>query len=239
MSRMERFWETASLAGQPGRWSVLLDGRPMRIPGGASLAMPSRALAEAVVAEWQAAGGQKGGALSMEAVPLTRLAGTAQDRVAPDPAPIAQELARYAETDLLCYRAAHPHALALHQARAWQPWLDWLDRRHGARLCPTEGIVHLAQDPAALARVHEVLAGQSPASLAALSILIPALGSAVLGLALADGALEAEEAHRLAVLDELFEVDGWGEDVDGALRRQAVGVDVAVAARFLRLSAAP
>ena len=78
--------------------------------------------------------------MTMDEVPLTRLAGTAQDRIAPDPAPVARELARYAETDLLCYRATHPQALVARQALEWQPWLDWMERRHGARLEPTEGI---------------------------------------------------------------------------------------------------
>ena len=239
MSTIKRFWDEASIAGEPGRLAVLLDGKPMRIPGGAPLLLQGAALAEAIAAEWQAAGGEKGGQLTMESLPLTRLAGTAQDRIAPNPAPVALELARYAESDLLCYRAAHPRELVIREARAWQPWLDWLDQRHGARLEPTEGITYRPQDPAALTRVQNLLLAQTPAALAALGIAIPALGSAVLGLALADGALDAETAFQLAVLDELFEVEKWGDDAEALMRREAVRADIALAERFLRLSAAP
>ncbi len=238
MSTIRRFWDEASLAEQPGGYAVLLDRKPMRIPGGTPLLVPNRALAEAIAAEWQAAGGAKGGELTYDAVPLTRLAGTAQDRIAPDPAPTAAELARYAETDLLCYRAASPEALVIRQARQWQPWLDWLERRHGARLEPVEGVMFRAQDSAALARVQAVMAAQPASALAGLGIAIPALGSAVLGLALADGALDAAEAHRIAILDELFEAEQWGEDVEAERRREQVAADIALAERFLRLSAA-
>ena len=236
---MRRFWDHATVAQQGAGVAVLLDGKPMRIPGGAPLALHGAALAEAIAAEWQQAGGAKGGNLSMDDVPLTRLAGTAQDRIAPNPAPVAAALAQYAETDLLCYRAAHPKALIVRQARAWQPWLDWLARTHGARLHVAEGIMHINQDPAALAAVQRAMAAQSPATLAALGVAIPAMGSAALGLALADGALDAAEAHQVAGLDELFQVESWGEDAEATRRRAHVAADLAVAGRFIRLSRAP
>lgn len=238
-STIRRFWDTASLTEGPDGYAVMLDARPMRIPGGTPLRIASRALADAIAAEWQAAGGAKGGTLTYDAVPLTRLAGTAQDRIAPDPAPTARELARYAETDLLCYRAARPEALVVRQARAWQPWLDWLHERYGARLEPTEGVMFRAQAPEALARVQALMAAQTPAMLAGLGIAIPSLGSAVLGLALAEGALDAVTAHQTATLDELFEVEQWGEDADAERRRAQVAADVALADRFMRLAAAP
>ena len=236
---MKRFWDQAAVTDVAGGFAVLLDGKPMRIPGAGPLVLPGLALAEAVAAEWQAAGGAKGGAMTMEDVPLTRLAGTAQDRIAPDAAPVARALAQYAETDLLCYRAERPVALVARQARAWQPWLDWLNAAYGARLEPTEGIVHRAQDPAALAIVREALMARTPAALAALGVAVPVLGSAVLGLALADGALDARQAHELATLDELFEVEAWGEDEEGRLRREAVAADIVLAERFLRLGDLP
>ena len=237
MSAAKRFWDEARVVPEGDGFAILLDGKPMRIPGGTPLLIPTRPLAEAIAAEWQAAGGAKGGDWTVDAVPLTRLAGTAQDRIAPNPAPVARELARYAETDLLCYRAAHPDALVIRQARTWQPWLDWLERTHGARLEPAEGITYHPQDPAALARVQALMATLSPAALAGLSIAIPALGSAVLGLALLEGALDAATAHAAGALDELFEVEQWGEDAEAKHRREQVAADIALADRFLRLSA--
>ena len=237
MSTLRRFWDQASVVESPAGFAILLDARPMRIPGGMPLVIQQRRLADAIAAEWQAAGGQKGGQLTYDVVPLTRLAGTAQDRIAPDPAPVALELARYAETDLLCYRAAHPQPLVDRQARVWQPWLDWAAECHGARLHTVEGVMFHAQDPGALARIREVMLAQSPAVLAALGIAIPSLGSAVLGLALACGAIDATAAHLAATLDELFEAEAWGDDLEAEHRRATAAADIALAERFIRLTA--
>ncbi len=237
---MRRFWDTAAVEPIEGGFAVLLDGKPLRIPGrnpgGMPLTITAPALANGIATEWQQAGGAKGSEFSLDDVPLTRLAGTAQDRIAPDPTPVAVALAQYAETDLLCYRADHPVALVVRQAHAWQPWLDWAARTYGARLQATAGIIHLPQNPEALDAIQLAMAGQPVLTLAALGVAVPLLGSAVLGLALADGALDAATAHRLSSLDELFQVEAWGEDADAALRRQRVADDIALAERFIRLS---
>jgi len=233
---VRRFWDTAAATPTDDGFAVLLDNKPMRIPGGKPLTISAPALAEGIAAEWQQAGYAKGGEFSLDDVPLTRLAGTAQDRIAPDPAPVATALAQYAETDLLCYRAEHPVALVVRQARAWQPWLGWAARTYGARLQATAGIMHLPQDPAALDAVRRVMAEQPVPTLAALGVAVPLLGSAILGLALAEGALDAAAAHELASLDELFQVEAWGEDAEATLRRQRVADDIALAERFIRLS---
>lgn len=238
MSVIKRFWDEARVLQEDGCFSIRLDGRAMKIPGGAPLRLCGRAMAEAIAAEWQAAGGEKGGTLTMEAVPLTRLAGTAQDRIAPNPGLVARELAKYAETDLLCYRAPHPAPLVARQAALWQPWLDWLAVTHGARLEIAEGIMFQAQDPDALQRVQAVMAGHGADVLAALGIAIPSLGSAVLGLALAAGAIDAATAHEAATLDERFEVEKWGDDAEAKARRDQAAADVALADRFMRLSEA-
>ena len=175
--------------------------------------------------------------MTLDDVPLTRLAGTAQERVAPDPAPVADALAKYAETDLLCYRAEHPLPLVVRQARelAALARLAGADPRRPA--APTEGVIHVPQDPEAVAAVRHALAEQPPEILAALGIAIPALGSAALGLALAEGALDPQRAHELASLDELFQVEQWGEDEWALRRRTHVAEDIALAARFIELPA--
>jgi chaperone required for assembly of F1-ATPase len=232
---MKRFWDNATLLPGSDGFQVLLDGRPMRLPGGGPLAVASRPLAEAMAAEWQRAGGAKGGEMEYADLPLTRLAGTAQERIAPDPEPVVLELARYGETDLLCYRADAPEPLVRRQEAEWQPWLDWAAARHGAVLRVTTGVMHVPQDPAALAALAVAVAGCDPMVLAGLGVAVPALGSLVLGLALAEGALDAAAAHALATLDETFQESFWGHDAEAAARRARIGAEIATAGRFLAL----
>jgi chaperone required for assembly of F1-ATPase len=232
---MKRFWDHAVAVARPeGGHAVLLDGRPLRLPGGAPLATPSARLAEAIAAGWQEAGGAKGGEMSMEQVPLTRLLGTAQDRVAPNPAAMVEGLAKYAETDLLCYRAEDPDLAEL-QAREWQALLDWADATFGAALTVTAGLMPVAQPEASIAALRAAVEAHRPEELAALGLAVPGLGSLVLGLALSSGRVDAAEAHRLAVLDETFQERRWGEDPEALDRRARVAADLALAENFLAL----
>lgn len=237
---MKRFWDHAAIspAEDGAGWQVVLDGKPVRIPGGAPVRLPKRALAEAVAAEWQAAGGAKGDDFSLQDMPLTRLAGTAQERVEPAREAIALELARYGESDLLCYRTELPVGLAARQAEAWQVWLDWAEATYGARLTTTTTLQHQAQDAAALAALAAEVARHDSYELAALGVLVPALGSLVLGLAVSAAAISAEEAHALSVLDEMYQEELWGRDADAHAGRLRVAADVTIAARFLALARA-
>jgi chaperone required for assembly of F1-ATPase len=233
---MKRFWDIASVAPAGTGFGVLLDGRPVRLPGGAPLAVAARPLAEAIAAEWAAAGGgAKGGTMSFAEVPLTRLAGTAQERIAPDPAPTVAALAQYAETDLLCYRAEDP-GLAAEQAAVWGPLLDWAALHLDAPLRVTAGLMPVAQEAAALAALRRAVAAEAPVGLSALGLLVPALGSLVLGLAVARGRLHAAEAHALATLDETFQERFWGVDAEAAARRARIGAEIALAERLMRLA---
>lgn len=235
---MKRFWCQATVAERGVLFGIELDGKPMRMPDGPALQVRSRALAQAIADEWQAAGGEVGGAMEFTAVPLTRLAGTAQQRIAPDPAPTAAALARFAETDALCYRAARPEALVVRQHHAWQPWLDWASSTYGARLLVTNDVMPLAQPADAVAALHDAVSALDEFMLAGLGVMVPALGSLVLGLAVRAGRLDAAEAFRLSVLDELFQEQIWGEDAEAVARRAHVLRDVTESARFMALAAA-
>ncbi len=232
---MKRFWTHAVAVPRPeGGHAVLLDGKPLRLPGGAPLATGFAALAEAIAAEWQAAGGAKDGEMTMEAVPLTRLLGTAQDRIAPDPSAMVIGLAKYAETDLLCYRAEDP-VLAAMQAREWQPLLDWAAETHGAPLTVTAGLMPVTQPAASVDALRDAVATHATEELAALGLAVPSLGSLVLGLALSAGRLDAAAAHRLAVLDETHQEQRWGTDWEAEERRNRAAADLNLAERFLAL----
>lgn len=233
---MKRFWDTAEAAATESGWRILLDGRPVRLPGGTVLQVSVETLARAIAAEWADAGGAKGGEMSFADTPLTRLAGTAQERVAVDPWPTIDAIARYGESDTLCYRAEAPDKLVRRQQEGWQPWLDWVAEEYGAPLRVATGIVPLKQHRGSIAALRKAVAGFDAFGLAGLGIAVPALGSLVLGLALARRLLDAERAHALGALDELYQAELWGEDAEAAARRRTIAADVALAARFMELA---
>ena len=165
----------------------------------------------------------------------TRLAGTAQLRIVPDPAPTAAAIAAYGETDLLCYRATTPPALVAWQETAWRPWLDWSRLTLGAALTVTSGIIHVQQHPAALAALRRAVSAESGWVLAGMGIAIPALGSLVLGLALTRGEMGPAEAYDLSRVDERFQIEQWGADEEAERRQAHIARDIADAARYMEL----
>jgi chaperone required for assembly of F1-ATPase len=233
---VKRFWDTASVAPIERGHKILLDGKPMRLPGGDPLVVGHSALAQAIAEEWQAAGGQKGGEMSFKDTPLTRLAGTAMERIAPDPAPTVDAIARYAETDLLCYRADAPQELVQRQHQQWQPWLDWAALTYDAPLRVASGVRFVRQHHDSIAALRRAVAALDPDTLAGLGVAVPILGSLVLGLALAAGQMNAEAAYTLGALDELFQAEQWGEDYEALDRRTNMAADVMLAARYIDLT---
>ena len=228
---MKRFWAEASVAPTENGLAVLLDGKPVKLPTGRPLTHPLPAMAAALAAEWQAAGQN----FTPDDLPLTRLATTAQERIAPHRAEIARQLAAYGMNDLLCYRASEP-ALAAREAACWQPWLDWASTTLGTNLLATTGITPIDQPRGTQARLISILEALPDDDLAGLGVIVPALGSLILGLAIAAGALTPDAACDAAFLNETWQERSWGTDDEAAARRHAVRADVETSARFIALA---
>lgn len=230
---MRRVYKSVATRPAEGGWGVALDGRPLRTPAKRELSVPNEPLAAAIAAEWEAQQTD----VHPETMPLTRLAATAIDRTADLRDKIAAEVANYAGTDLVCYRAEHPPALAARQEAVWQPLLDWAAGRYDAGLAVTAGIVPTAQSAASLKAFAAAVAALDDFRLTALQSATAACGSLVIALALLEGRLDAEAAFAASQLDETFQIEAWGEDEEAAKRRAALADDIAAAARFLALLA--
>jgi chaperone required for assembly of F1-ATPase len=227
---VKRFYAIAAMTGDAAPFGVALDGLPLRTPARAALMLPTRALAAAVVAEWAA----QGNAIRPRTMPLTGLSNAAIDRVAPDPVRFADGLSRFAENELLAYRAEAPAALVARQAAAWDPWLAWVQRRHGAAFGQVTGVIHAPQPAATLALVAAAYRDFDAFELAALNPVVTICGSAVIGLAVAAGAMDAATAWTMGHLDELWQAEQWGQDPlaeAGHAERQG---DLAAAVTMLR-----
>jgi chaperone required for assembly of F1-ATPase len=233
---VKRFWDIAAVGWTEQGHTILLDGRPMRLPSGARLVIAPARLARAIAEEWQAAGGSKGGEMTFKDTPLTRLAGTAAERIAPDPSPTIDAIARYGETDLLCYRAETPQTLVQRQHQQWQPWLDWAALAYDAPLRIATGVAYIKQHHDSIAALRGAVAALDTDAIAGLGIAVPALGSLVLGLALAAGEIDAKTAYTLGALDELFQAEQWGDDYEAVDRRTGMLADIVLAARYIDLT---
>ncbi|QQS11788.1 MAG: ATPase [Rhodospirillales bacterium] len=229
---MKRFYKSAAAAANDGGvFVVRLDGKSVRTPLGRELALPTATLAEAIAAEWAAQ--PVDGKVAPSTMPLTRLAVTGLDRAADRREQVVDDICKYADSDLLCYRAETPVDLALRQARAWQPAVDWAARRHGVRLDVLSGITHRAQSAESIAACRRAVAAHGDLALSALFNLTAMLGSVVLALAVSDGWMDGVAAYEAAELDALYAIEKWGEDSEARGRLDRLRRDATACATFL------
>jgi chaperone required for assembly of F1-ATPase len=231
---MKRFYKRAEPVRREDAHGITLDGRPVKTPGKRELMVPSRALAAAIAEEWNAQAGE----VRPATMPLMQLAATAVDRVATERDAVVEQTAKYAGTDLLCYRAAHPPTLAARQQAMWQPLIDWAVLRYDAPLGVTTGVIPRRQAETSLRAFATAVARLDDFMLTALHCVTAACSSLVIGLALIEGRIDAEEAFTASQLDESFQIEAWGEDSEQTERRCALAADIEAAARFTALLSA-
>lgn len=225
---MKRFYKTASAEGR----AVLLDGRSLKTPRGAELALPTAALAEAIAAEWAAQREE----IAPADMAFTKLANTAIDGIAPRRDETIAEIAGFARHDHLCYRTDKPAELAARQDAAWDPLLDWAAERYGAPLMTSHGVTSVPQPEASLAALRDAVAAQDDFALAGLHVVAAISGSLVLALAVADGRLDAAEAFAVSQIDERYQAEKWGLDSEAEARARRLAMELDAAARFIDLA---
>ena len=226
----KRFYQRATV-GQGAPYPILLDGGAVKTPAGGTLGLPSRPLAQAIAAEWDVQGER----IDPATMPLTRLANTIIDGVVPDPVPVADEIAKYLGSDLVCYRADTPEGLVRAQVRSWDPILMWARETLGARFVLTEGVVFVEQPDHAVAAARKAIPSD-PWRLGAVDLITTLTGSALIALAVAAKRLSVEEAWAAAHVDEDWNMDFWGRDELAMQRRATRFADMQAAGTVLELT---
>ncbi|MBN9500113.1 MAG: hypothetical protein J0H39_25465 [Alphaproteobacteria bacterium] len=221
-----------------GSFGVALDGKPLRTPAGSEIAVASKSLAEAMVDEWRGVAPRgKAPKIDFSKLPLTRIVGTAIDRVPPKREAILDELVAHAQTELLCFRASEPPALIEREAAIWQPLLDWAALTFDAPLIVSHGSIIAPDQPAqSLAALRAAMAAMDDLKLAGLGVAVATTGSLIVSLALAEGKIDATGAFDAAELDATFQIERWGEDSEATEKRAKTRQELIVAERFFALA---
>ncbi|MEE3316379.1 MAG: ATP12 family protein [Pseudomonadota bacterium] len=227
----KRFWKEATICDQEGGFGVQLDGRLVKTPAKRTLLAPTEACAVAIAQEWQ----DQPEEIDPSLMPLTRAVNAAIDKVATQFDEVADLTAAYGETDLLCYRATSPAELIARQAEGWDPVLDWAATQFGARLKPTAGIIHIAQDAAALDALRGEVLAKSHYELTALHEMVALTGSLILGLAAFHDFAPVTTIWDLSRIDEAWQEEQWGPDEEAQKITQRKLADFIQAKSFQNL----
>ena len=226
----KRFYKAVSVEQDGEVFGVRLDGKPVRTPGKALLALPNEAAAALVAGEFEA----QAEVIDPVTMPTLRLVNTAIDGVAADPQAVLEDILRFAWSDLLCYRADGPQGLVDRQNRHWDPVLDWARNELGARFNLAEGVIHVEQPRGTIAVLGAHLARRAdPLRLASLHVMTSLTGSALLALAVEAGGLDTDAAWLAAHVDEDWQIEQWGQDAEALSRRAQRRRDMMAAAGLL------
>ena len=229
---MKRFWREVTLEPEGTAWQVALDGRRVKTAQARAQVAPTRALGEALAAEWRAQGEE----VSAAKFAFRDLADYAIDIVAVDPGDAIRRILAYAEGDTLCYRAEPDEPLAVRQRVAWEPLLKAAEAAHGVEFVRIVGILHRAQPEATLAVLRRHLETLDPFALAALQTLASLAASLVIGLAALKSGADAEALFAASNLEEDWQAEQWGWDFEAEATRARKLATFSGAARFALLA---
>jgi len=226
--RPRRFYASAVVGEADKGFAVLLDGRPAKTPAQQPLVAPTKALAEAIAAEWA----NQHDVIDPAHMPLTRLSNSILDGVAKTTAPVASQVAAYLDSDMVCYRADAPEGLVARQAAQWDPIIAWARDGLGAAFIVAHGVMFVAQPDQALRQARAAIPAD-PWRLGAVYTITTLTGSALLALAVLRRRLDVDQAWRAAHVDEDWNMELWGRDELGLQRRGYRFAEMTAAARVL------
>jgi chaperone required for assembly of F1-ATPase len=226
-----RFYKEVKIIQRDGGYAVELDGQLVLTPGGKPQTVASKALVEAIAAEWCAQGKK----VIPATMPLTGYVNTAIDRIGNNREVIFKNVLNFAGTDLLCYRCEEPEDLATRQNEYWQPLLDWAADSMGVELEVTHSILPLRQPIKAIEALVHKLQKMNDMEIAGIASLAAACGSLIIALALADGKIDPAHAFDCSQLDQIYQNERWGVDEEAKSRQKNIKNDIASAALFLSL----
>jgi chaperone required for assembly of F1-ATPase len=225
----KRFYASASVIEADGGFAITLDGKPIRTLSGRVITAPSRDIAQAIAAEWEA----QQETINPLTMPLTRFANSVAEAVVDRLDDVLADIAKYFSSDLLFYRAGHPEALVARETAHWDGVLFWAADTLGAHFILAQGIVHVRQPDSAIEAARAALP-TDPWSVAAMHVVTTLTGSALLALALLHGVREPEQIWAAAHVEEDWNAEQWGVDEEAASRRAARLTDFQAAVRILR-----
>lgn len=225
-----RFYKSVEVAEAAGGHAVLLDGRVLKTPGGARLILPTAALAHQVAEEWAA----QGETIELAQMHASRLANTAIDSIGQAREATADQVARYAGSDLVLYYAEEPEGLVLRQRELWGPVLDRIEKDARLSFVRASGIIHQEQPSESLAGVREIALALDDFALAGLAFGAALFGSAILAIGLQRGWLGGEQAYELSRLDEAWQEERWGVDEEAAERAERLRTESRMLERWFR-----
>lgn len=225
---MKRFYKNAHYEFKEGRYYFYLDNKPIKTPLGHLLSTISENRAEKTVLEWQ----NQSEVISPKSMPVTKFLNSTLDRIQAQKSVIMQQFLEYAQNDCIFYFSEH---LQVEQNKNWLPIIQCYENKLDTKLFYGSVLSLDKQSQKYLDYIQQELSGITDEELAGLHVIITALGSILLALHAFHGHISYETALLYSRLEEDYNIQEWGLDMEAEKQRLALEKDYNEAVYFLGL----
>ena len=230
--KQKRFWKNAHVVSSETGYLIKLDDKILKTPAKKQMLLPTEALAKKVASEWD----EQVEEIDPTTMPFTKSSNAALDKVSEQFEEVTSLLGEYGDTDLLYYRADSPPELQKRQKTGWDPIVNWAETTFKVQINCGTGIVYIAQNEKLISEIHIKINNLSIFELTAFYDMVSITGSLILGLAIINGRLSAEEAYQLSRIDEQWQLEQWGEDEEAQVASNQKNIAILHSEEFFALS---
>lgn len=212
-------------------FDIYIDNKPLKTPEGKLFRIPSLPLAQAIEEEWK-----KHPSSTYSQKPLTSLAATALDRVAPERERYIASILQAIPEDVILFWAATPDSLVKLQEKKWTPIIKEVNLNVGLSLKLTKSLTITPLLPEEEKKIKAFLRQQTDFILAGLSHGLTLTSSFCLTFLSWQHNISPQKAWDLAHLHEHFQKRVWGEDKETIAKENNLRQEFLETIRFLHLS---
>ena len=230
--KQKRFWKNVHVVSSETGYLIKLDDKILKTPAKKQMLLPTEALAKKVASEW----GKQVEEVDPTTMPFTKSSNAALDKVSEQFEEVSSLLGEYGDTDLLYYRADSPLELQKRQKTGWDPIVNWAENTFKVQINCGMGIVYIPQDAKLFSEINIKINSLSIFELTAFYDMVSITGSLILGLAIINGRLSAEEAYQLSRIDEQWQLEQWGEDEEAQVASNQKNIAILHSEEFFALS---
>jgi len=230
--KQKRFWENVHVVSSEDGYFIKLDDKILKTPAKKQMMLPTEALAKRVAAEWD----EQVEEIDPTKMLFTKSANAALDKVSEQFTEVSSLLGEYGDTDLLYYRADSPPELHKRQKTGWDPIIKWAENSFNVQINCGTGIIYIPQNERLFSEIKLKINNLSIFELTAFYDMVSITGSLILGLTIINGRLSAEEAYQLSRIDEVWQLEQWGEDEEAQAAAKQKNVAILHSEEFFSLS---
>ena len=220
---MKKFWKTVEVSElTTNSYQILLDKKILKTPMQNDLIFTNYRISYETSLEWDINSDE----LDTDEMIFFGIFSTAIDRIVNDRVLYINEIMKFVDTDLICYKADKPDELVELQNKHWDPILLIIKNYIGEEIEVFTGIMPRTQNIQVHNKIKKLIHNFSNIELSILHRLTNIIGSIFISLCVIKGDILKEHICQLYFLDELWQAENWGVEEEAAKKRDKVSKEL-------------